>query len=411
MRTILLVDDDPLVLKIYQDGLRRLGAHVETASDGIAAIQALRAHKPDVVVLDLMMPRFSGVDVLKFIRSEAALKTLPVVILSNCYSNELAARGAEFEVQKALLKVRCSPSILLETINDVLTGKVSREDIPFLVAAPDESPPAREPAGRGEEPVPAAPEPPPEAAQPSAAELHAKARHGFLQDARANCAALRSLLQAFTGAPSEAGRQERLRALYRKVHFIAAAAGLAECQYVAWMASAFEALLLALCDQPVALSPSALHTIASTVDLLALLMDRAGEANAEAPFAAQALVVDDDPLNNRLVLSALQRSQIQACSTEDPLLGLQWLQERHFDLVLLDISMPGMDGFELCRRLRKLPGYEKTPVIYVTVHGDFGTRAKGILSGGDDLIAKPVFPLELTVKALALLLKRQIQRA
>jgi CheY-like chemotaxis protein len=91
--------------------------------------------------------------------------------------------------------------------------------------------------------------------------------------------------------------------------------------------------------------------------------------------------------------------------------GLQWLKERRYDLVLLDIEMPGMDGFELCRRLRTLPGYQKTPVIYVTSHSDFESRAKSILSGGDDLISKPVFPMELAVKAVALLLKRQMAKA
>jgi CheY-like chemotaxis protein len=74
----------------------------------------------------------------------------------------------------------------------------------------------------------------------------------------------------------------------------------------------------------------------------------------------------------------------------------------------LDIKMPEMDGFELCHRLRALPGYQKTPVIYITGHSDFETRAKSVLSGGDDLISKPVFPLELTVKAVAHLLKRHV---
>jgi DNA-binding response OmpR family regulator len=68
MINILLVDDDPHILKLYQERLAQQGARVTTAADGVAAIQALRGSKPDVVVLDLMMPKFSGVDVLKFIR-------------------------------------------------------------------------------------------------------------------------------------------------------------------------------------------------------------------------------------------------------------------------------------------------------------------------------------------------------
>ena len=411
MNNILLVDDDPLVLKIYQDGLVQLGAQVTTAADGLAAIRALRNHQPEVVVLDLMMPKFSGVDVLKFIRSEPKLRALPVVVLANSYMNELGAEAAELGVQKALLKVRCSPSILLDTINDVLAGGISTEDTAFLRRMPEQSPRTAEPPARRDERVPAAPAPPPAAAQTTLAEFHTKARRSFLENGPATCATLRTLCRAFTGAPNPAEREQRLQALYRKVHFVAATAGLAECHRLALMASAFEALLFELSARPAAASPSVLRTIAGTVDFLALLFDWARHADAQAPLPAQALVVDDDPINNRLVVSALQRAQIQASCTEDPVKGLEQLKERHFDLVLLDIVMPGMDGFELCRRLRRLPGYEKTPVIYVTIHSDFEYRAKSVLSGGNELIAKPVFPMDLAVKAVALLLRGQMPHA
>ena len=67
-----------------------------------------------------------------------------------------------------------------------------------------------------------------------------------------------------------------------------------------------------------------------------------------------------------------------------------------------------MDGFEVCKRLRALPGYAKTPVVYITSHGDFNHRAKSVLSGGNDLISKPVFPIELAVKAVSHVVKRQL---
>jgi CheY-like chemotaxis protein len=78
-----------------------------------------------------------------------------------------------------------------------------------------------------------------------------------------------------------------------------------------------------------------------------------------------------------------------------------------YDLVLLDIEMPQMTGFDLCRKLRGIPGYENTPVIYVTSHSHFESRAKSILAGGNDLIAKPVFPIELTLKSVLHILKNR----
>jgi CheY-like chemotaxis protein len=407
MINILLVDDDPQILQLYREGLSQQGDQVQTAADGMAAIQALRTAKPDVVVLDLMMPKFTGVDVLRFIRSQPNLKTLPVVLLSNSYMNQLAAEATALGLQKALLKIRCSPSVLLSIINEVLAGKPSSEDDSYLLAVPDQTPAAPPPPARVDSTTRATPAPVPSEAQTAAADFQGKARRGFLQNAPATCVAMRSLCQAFVTEPNEAERDQRLQTFYRKVHFIAATAGLAECHHLTQMACAFEALLFELIGKPASITPSVLRTIASTVDFLALLFDCARDADLEAPLAAQALVVDDDPLSNRLVIAALQRTQIQARSTDDPMVGLQWLKETHYDLVLLDIEMPGMDGFELCRRLRTLPGYQKTPVIYVSSHSGFDSRSKSILSGGNDLISKPVFPMELAVKAVTQLLKKQ----
>ena len=407
MISILLVDDDPFILRVYQESLSRRGARVATATDGVAAIQALRGNKPDVVVLDLMMPRFTGVDVLKFIRSQPELKAMPVVVLSNSYMDQLAAEAAALGVQKALLKVRCSPSVLFEIINDLHTRGTSREDASQLRAVPEQVPAA--PPVSASISSSAHPQPAPAPASPqTAAAIQANARRGFLESAPATCASMRSLCQAYAGATKDSERDQRLQDFYRKIHFVAAAAGLAGCHPLAQMANAFEALLFELIGRPGSASPSILRTMASTVDFLARLFDVARDTELEAPRPAQALVVDDDLLSNRLVIAALQRAQIQGRSTDDPLVALRLLKESRFDLVLLDIEMPMMDGFELCRRLRLLPGYEKTAVIFVTSHSDFQSRARGVLSGGDDLISKPVFPMDLAVKAVTLLLKRQM---
>ena len=405
MINILLVDDDPLILKLYQERLAQQGAHVTTAVDGVAAIRALRLSKPDVAVLDLMMPKFSGVDVLKFIRSTPELKTLPVVVLSNSYMNQLAAEAAALGVQKTLLKVRCSPAVLFQIINDILAGRTSTEVPSHLLAVPEQLPTAPSVSAIL---CPGGLQPSVPSAAQAATEFYTKARCSFLQSAPVTCASMRSLCQAFLSESKETEREMKLQNLYRKIHFIAATAGLAQCHQLAQMACAFEALLFELSNKPAAIGPSLSRTIAATVDFLALLFDCARETDTEAPLSVQALVVDDDTLSNRLVVSALQRAQLQARSADDPLVGLQWLKETHFDLVLMDIEMPGMDGFELCRRLRLLPGYKQTPVIYVTSHSDFDNRARSVLSGGDDLISKPIFPMELAVKAVTMLLKRKM---
>ena len=72
--------------------------------------------------------------------------------------------------------------------------------------------------------------------------------------------------------------------------------------------------------------------------------------------------------------------------------------------------MPGMDGFDLCAKIRALPTNKTTPVIFVTSLTDFKSRAKSSLSGGADLIAKPFMFIELSVKALTYVMRSQLLR-
>jgi CheY-like chemotaxis protein len=240
-------------------------------------------------------------------------------------------------------------------------------------------------------------------------EARTKGNKELLAQGPTICADLRKLFQAFAREPRTGPAQEaQLRDLYRKVHFLTASAGASEYAPIAQMADVFEALLFVLIEQPARIGPSVLRTIASVVDFVELLFQHARESRLSGPRSAQVLVVDDDPLSNRMVVSGLRQAQLRVRSTEDPLVAWQWLQREQFHLVLLDIEMPGLDGYELCQRLRTLPAYEKTPVIYVTGHSDFENRAKSTLSGGDDLIAKPVLPIELATKVVMHLLRNQL---
>jgi len=83
--------------------------------------------------------------------------------------------------------------------------------------------------------------------------------------------------------------------------------------------------------------------------------------------------------------------------------------ENDFDLVFLDVDMPGMTGFELCAKLRAMPHHKKTPVIFVTSLNDFDNRTSSTMAGGNDFIAKPFLFIELTVKALICVMRARLQ--
>ena len=128
MITVFLVEDDTVVVQVYRAKLLREGFGVEVAENGLVAVKMLAAVKPDVVVLDLMMPKLSGVDVLKYIRSTPVLKETPVIILSNAHMTKLAQEAAAIGVERALLKSSCTPSQLIAVINDLLSGKTVEDD-------------------------------------------------------------------------------------------------------------------------------------------------------------------------------------------------------------------------------------------------------------------------------------------
>jgi CheY-like chemotaxis protein len=215
---------------------------------------------------------------------------------------------------------------------------------------------------------------------------------------------LRELGQEFKSNPEAAARSGNLAELYGQTHLLAAAAGLADCRHLALLGGALEALLYELVEKPQFINGSTARTVVAAVECQARLRTDTQTVGRNEAFSGEVLIVDDDALANRVALAALSRAKLNARTVENSLLALDLLAQSHFDLFLLDIEMPQLNGYELCRQIRCLPGYEKTPVIYVTGHTDFESRAQSILAGGNDLIAKPIFAIELAVKAVMHLL-------
>ncbi|HUA37036.1 MAG TPA: response regulator [Candidatus Sulfopaludibacter sp.] len=120
-KTIVFVEDDPVVVMAYRNLLERGGGFcIEPARDGLEAMKLLSSLVPDLVILDLMLPRFSGVDVLKFAQSNTRLKGVPIIILS---TNSITDPTEEYILERAhkrLLKDSCTPAILLQTVQELL---------------------------------------------------------------------------------------------------------------------------------------------------------------------------------------------------------------------------------------------------------------------------------------------------
>lgn len=112
------------------------------------------------------------------------------------------------------------------------------------------------------------------------------------------------------------------------------------------------------------------------------------------------LVVEDDPTVREVVVRYLEHDGLDVCAVGDGLEAVACAAERWPDLVVLDLMLPGIDGFEVCRRLRE---QAPLPVIMLTARGDEDDRVVGLELGADDYVAKPFSPRELTARVRAVL--------
>ena len=118
------------------------------------------------------------------------------------------------------------------------------------------------------------------------------------------------------------------------------------------------------------------------------------------------LIIDDDSKLNSLIAEYLSKNNFKPLSVENPRDGLAKLKAQHFDLIILDIMLPEIDGFETCRLIRK--DYD-TPVIMLTARGEVTDKVVGLELGADDYLAKPFEPRELLARIQAVLRRNEIK--
>jgi len=118
-RKILLVEDDVFVSDIYSRELKKGGYEVEIAGDGLEGVERAKADKFDLILLDIMMPKKTGVDVLKELRApnSPAMET-PVYLLTNLGQGSIIRQAIEIGAQGYLLKARVLPSQVLQAVNE-----------------------------------------------------------------------------------------------------------------------------------------------------------------------------------------------------------------------------------------------------------------------------------------------------
>ena len=117
------------------------------------------------------------------------------------------------------------------------------------------------------------------------------------------------------------------------------------------------------------------------------------------------LIVDDNQEIREIIEILLTGEGFQAVQAKDGMTALELLKEREFDLIILDIMMPGLNGYQTCLEIRKI---SNAPILFLSARTQESDKTLGFSSGGDDYLAKPFSYAELVIRAKALLRRYQV---
>lgn len=122
MQKIFIVEDDPLMIRMYERVFKLSGYEVELAFDGEEAIAKLNTikEKPAVILLDIMMPKMNGLDVLKLIKKDAKLKDIPVIVLTNLAGKDDAKKGMDLGAISYLVKSEYEPKEVVRITKETI---------------------------------------------------------------------------------------------------------------------------------------------------------------------------------------------------------------------------------------------------------------------------------------------------
>ena len=221
-------------------------------------------------------------------------------------------------------------------------------------------------------------------------------------------AEFRTLLSEVSRVPDGAARQAKLLESLERASALRQSAGLPEVLPIWQVFFALEGLLKRLSTKPAELSPSLVRTMAGALDLLEHLCRVRVKPDLVSEPPVRLLAVDDDPINRRALSLALAKLFDAPDLAPDGQTALSLAGTRKYDVIFLDVEMPGMDGYELCTKIHETELNRTTPAVFVTRHSDFASRAKSTLNGGYSLLGKPFLVFEVILKAITLVLQSRI---
>ena len=145
MKRILVIDDDPVLANSCYNQLMAEGYHVRSVPDGESGLNTMREFKPNIILLDLILPQMSGLEVIRRIRSEEEFSRIPIVVFTNAFQTNMVQDAWKAGATKCISKSNCSARELIEVVRRCIEDLRERAVVaPFgepavapVVAAPE----------------------------------------------------------------------------------------------------------------------------------------------------------------------------------------------------------------------------------------------------------------------------------
>ncbi len=129
MSRILIVEDDPLILRMYQSVFKFEHHEVAVARNGEEGLERIKADKPTLILLDIMMPKMTGIDVLRVIKSNPETKNIPVIVLTNLSGDQDVQLALELGAVKFIVKSEFKPKQVVAAVEEILKA-TNRDEVP-----------------------------------------------------------------------------------------------------------------------------------------------------------------------------------------------------------------------------------------------------------------------------------------
>jgi CheY-like chemotaxis protein len=396
---LLAVDDDAICRRAVSVALNKHLRQPDVAQNGTQALELVAQSAYDVIFLDVEMPDVDGFEVCSRIRQSANNRTTPVVFITSHSDFDSRTKSFASGGHDLIAKPFLSAEVTVKALTWLLRGRLDRAH-PKEAAAIESA--ARRPSNDQVATLIVSPKAVKASDSDNAHRKPVRTTASPTEEFKFRVREdLLNLFNSLKSASEDPDRslQELLGTTYISLHAMGTDGDRLGLKSFARLAEGACNLLRKLLEKPKSITPSTPHSLVSAVRALeSLCASDRPESPANAPV--RALVVDDDAIARRAMANALQLCHSRPEMAESGEAAIELVKCNAFDVIFVDVIMPGIDGFETVLQIRADAAHRDTPVIFVTSQRDVESRARALACGGSSFICKPVLSVEIALVAL-----------